>query len=677
MFQSTRFKSPISSDAVQMPAFSMRSDWLFLAVILGLALAIRLDFLIANNFVIDADEAIVGLMAKHISEFRNFPIFYYGQHYMGSFEPLVAAVLFLLFGVSSVALKMVPLLFSLIFVLLIYQLGLEIGSRAVARAAALLVAIPPQLLVVWSGMARGGFIEVVCIGTLAFILTLRWVRAAIPQPGQTAGIGVVLGFGWWVNNQTLYFMLPIAFAMTACIRMASSGTFAAKCRALVVHAVIGIFGFLLGGLPYWIYNISHRFISLDIAHRAPLSDIAEHVSGLTDTALPMLLGARRQWHSEELFPHASLLAYTLYGALFAVLLFVRWREILGLFTLKINRRVPLELFMLFLLGTFAIFAISSYGSLVESPRYLLPVYVAVSILAASAIGLLSARIPVLGFTALTVLLCLNVASSYLGGRGLPGEPFVFKGERVTKDQSELIDWLQRRGINLVRTNYWIGYRLAFESKERVRFGIYQTPETVRIQEYEDAANLNGRSFLPLVLVPTQAQLVARAYDLEGYSYSRAELSGYVVIFNIAPRQAELTKIPDRDLVASASDAPAQASKAIDGIFDTRWGSGRPQEPGMNFTVSLGKPRNLRGVRYDLGKWAHDEPRALGIDLELADGTTRKLLSPEDYPSVKFTRERETAMLFNFEPLTVKKVILKQSGTDKIFDWSIAELELLE
>jgi len=32
--------------------------------------------------VFDSDQAVVGLMAKHLSEFRSFPLFFYGQNYM-------------------------------------------------------------------------------------------------------------------------------------------------------------------------------------------------------------------------------------------------------------------------------------------------------------------------------------------------------------------------------------------------------------------------------------------------------------------------------------------------------------------------------------------------------------------------------------------------------------------
>src|SRR5687768_10625145 len=42
-----------------------------------------------SNF--DSDQAIVGLMAKHLAELRAFPLFYYGQSYMLAVEAWLAA----------------------------------------------------------------------------------------------------------------------------------------------------------------------------------------------------------------------------------------------------------------------------------------------------------------------------------------------------------------------------------------------------------------------------------------------------------------------------------------------------------------------------------------------------------------------------------------------------------
>ena len=83
--------------------------------------AVRLQLILLTNSVIDSDEGIVGLMAKHITEGKPWPVFYYGQNYMGSLEAILAAFSFTLLGRSNFTLKLVPLVFSLIQMRFRYQ----------------------------------------------------------------------------------------------------------------------------------------------------------------------------------------------------------------------------------------------------------------------------------------------------------------------------------------------------------------------------------------------------------------------------------------------------------------------------------------------------------------------------------------------------------------------------
>jgi len=54
---------------------------------------------------IDGDEAIVGLMARHIAFIGERPVFYWGKLYLGSLEAFTAAPLFRLFDSSTVLLN--------------------------------------------------------------------------------------------------------------------------------------------------------------------------------------------------------------------------------------------------------------------------------------------------------------------------------------------------------------------------------------------------------------------------------------------------------------------------------------------------------------------------------------------------------------------------------------------
>lgn len=634
-----------------------------LVLLVLLALALRIDFLVAGGGVIDADEAIVGLMAKHHLEGRELPTFYYGQHYMGSLEPLLVSFVFRLFGVSAVALKVVPLLFSLLLVPLVYLLARAITDRGGALLAATLIALPPSPLVVWSAMARGGFIELVVIGALALLVTCRWLRA--PTLRGTTLIGLLLGIGWWVNNQILFFMGPIGLMML--LRGSRLGW--ATCLR---HLGAGLGAWLLGGAPFWLYNLRHDFVSFRIFQPAAEAGLGDQVAGLFATALPILFGARRFWHDVDVFTGATVVAWAMYILLFTVIVCCRWRALRDLGRGRVDAERPVELFLLFFITTCAVFALSSYGHLVEAPRYLLPAYLGLFVLAAYAVRAAGRRVRLLEPLLVAGLVGLSLASCYFGGRAVPGEPFVASGERVSPDHRELITWLQEQRIDLVRTNYWIGYRLAFETGEQVRFLMFQEPHQIRIPEYERAAPLIHDE-VPLVLVPAQRDPVTRALRLLGFSFEVTERSGYVVVFNIRPRYPDLREVRGIHR-AVASHGFELVSGAIDDRDDTRWGSGHHQVPGMVFKVDFDSPQPLRGIRYYLGQWVHDYPRGLVLSAVGADGTTRPILKSGDMAALMYYLAGGGEFTLLFDSVVVTSVILSTEGTHPLFDWSIAELD---
>ena len=61
--------------------------------LLLVGLALRLAVIASPLGEIDGDEAVVGLMARHIAFLGERPVFYYGQPYLGSLEAFSAAPL--------------------------------------------------------------------------------------------------------------------------------------------------------------------------------------------------------------------------------------------------------------------------------------------------------------------------------------------------------------------------------------------------------------------------------------------------------------------------------------------------------------------------------------------------------------------------------------------------------
>jgi predicted membrane-bound mannosyltransferase len=81
-----------------------------LGIIVLLALALKGALLAADAVPFNSDEAVVGLMARHILLKGERPVFYYGQAYMGSLDAWLIAGAFALLGISTLTMRLVQVL---------------------------------------------------------------------------------------------------------------------------------------------------------------------------------------------------------------------------------------------------------------------------------------------------------------------------------------------------------------------------------------------------------------------------------------------------------------------------------------------------------------------------------------------------------------------------------------
>jgi hypothetical protein len=152
-------------------------------------------FVFYQQAFFDSNQAVIGLMAKHLSEGRAFPVFMYGQNYMLGVEAWLAAPLFMLAGPSVQALKLPLLAINLtIALLLLWLLRREarLSPSRAALASVFFVMSPPgtaaRLL-----EASGGIVE-----PLVYVLILWLVRF------RPVLFGLVLGFGFIHREFTVY-----------------------------------------------------------------------------------------------------------------------------------------------------------------------------------------------------------------------------------------------------------------------------------------------------------------------------------------------------------------------------------------------------------------------------------------------------------------------------------------
>src|SRR5688572_26249211 len=97
----------------------IRHDVLHLAGAGLLATAVRAALVLGERVPFNADEAVVGLMARHILQGAR-PVFFYGQAYMGSLDAWLIAALFRVAGEQVLVLRAVQTALYLLYILTVW-----------------------------------------------------------------------------------------------------------------------------------------------------------------------------------------------------------------------------------------------------------------------------------------------------------------------------------------------------------------------------------------------------------------------------------------------------------------------------------------------------------------------------------------------------------------------------
>jgi len=183
----------------------------------------RVWLIVHTNGVLAGDEAMVGIQAENILRGEH-PIYYYSQPYMGSLQAHFIAAIFLLTGPSVWALRIEPLFISLFIVFLTWRFSSVLADAAQLSArtktlfmviATLVAALPPLYDTVEEMRATGGYVEAFAIMLwlllCAFRLTYRWRAGASARELalRWAGIGFLVGLGFWIDPLVIYALLTI------------------------------------------------------------------------------------------------------------------------------------------------------------------------------------------------------------------------------------------------------------------------------------------------------------------------------------------------------------------------------------------------------------------------------------------------------------------------------------
>ncbi|MET7866159.1 hypothetical protein [Micromonospora taraxaci] len=185
------------------------AGWLT-ALVLLTGVGYRLWLLAHATPPTNSDEATMGLAALHIARGEDFPVWFYGQQYMGTLEAYLAAPVFALAGGPSlVGLRLPTLALYAVFLLLAWRLTLRLtGDRWFGLLVVALLALGSDRIVKNQLIAGGGYPEMNASGVALAVLA---VDLASGRPGRRlarwAAWGFLAGLMLWVDPLVLPYVV--------------------------------------------------------------------------------------------------------------------------------------------------------------------------------------------------------------------------------------------------------------------------------------------------------------------------------------------------------------------------------------------------------------------------------------------------------------------------------------
>ena len=403
-------------------------------VVLGaVGLAVRLWIMTGRLGAIDSDEAITGLMARHLLD-GELRAFMWRLSYQGTIVTWPVAASFWLFGSSRFTLELPFLLMSAGATVMIWRIGLRFLSPFQAVFGALAFWLWPAIYVWISVKPLIFYVPTLVLGLAVMLCAVRVAE----RPGRIADwcvLGLCAGAGWWTSPNIMYFALPVGvWLLVFHLRSVWPGVlYAAPCA-------------VLGALP-WIWNqATYGLTAFDLKEGQAQGTFIDHLGYFFTHALPTALGMRAPFHGDWFVDVAPWLIYPVVLGLLVVSVVLGLRD-------RSLAAVGLVLLPL-------VFALNPVASNLRSDdvgngRYF---YFFTPFLALAVARLVRPVAP-------AVVMALALAASSVWGFARLYEHRQAIG--VVPDLDRVIARLERDGHHEVFASFWVSSRLTFESDERI------------------------------------------------------------------------------------------------------------------------------------------------------------------------------------------------------------------
>jgi len=440
------------------------------------AAVFRTWLILIDGVSFESDEAVVGLMARHINQGKPIPTFFYGQAYMGSLDALLVAGGFRILGESVDTIRVTQMVLYRLSLMTGYELSYSVTrNRRVASMTLLLLAVPTAVGALYTTASLGGYNELVLLGNLVLLLGWQVTVRERREIWRWTLLGLAAGLGWWSNGAII----------TAILTVGLIGLRYFSTRNLRGYALAAT-GFFIGSAPWWVYNLHHDWAALEFltggfqtSRGAEAFTPGESVIALLVLGLPTLYGLRFPWE-----PGFGLSAGTAAGAVVYLILIVD--GVAGSYVRLVSQNIHLardttqeaagksmlspHRLVWLIFGVFAtVFILSSFAD--ATGRYLMPVWVPAAIGVALGLERLWRAGWVIAALLLGVLLTMQggtVIRATQTGTGLTPQ-LVERLRTPAADDNDLLAFLNEEGYLHGYAGYWTSYRVMFRAHEAVIF----------------------------------------------------------------------------------------------------------------------------------------------------------------------------------------------------------------
>lgn len=196
-----------------------------------------------------SDGSVIGLMALDLIHHGQLPAYMWGQSYGGSVEAIMTAAVFTLAGVGTAQLLATTALSSALATLALWRAGRWIVGEPAATIGALAFWVWPAS-VMWRSLKPGGTYMIGLALALCAVGALARLRHDSQGWTRPAVAGGWCGLAFWASPMSLQLLIPAALWCTPVFVRMGRRMFGLGAGALV------------GALPVFIFGSSHHWSNL-------------------------------------------------------------------------------------------------------------------------------------------------------------------------------------------------------------------------------------------------------------------------------------------------------------------------------------------------------------------------------------------------------------------------------